>query len=150
MPVIKKLMNIREINRFSQKVYNEVLKLMPQLDISSTLPSPLHFKRILKDSNTHFFVCELENKKIVGMITICTCNIPSGTKVWIEDVVIDESQRGKGFGKELILFAVSYARSLGAKAVDLTSRPSRVAANLLYQKIGFTLRETNVYRYLLE
>jgi len=50
----------------------------------------------------------------------------------------------------MMLFAIEYARSAGAKAVDLTSKPSRIAANQLYRKTGFLLRETNVYRYLLK
>ena len=45
--------------------------------------------------------------------------------------------------------AIDIARDLGAKTVDLTSRPSREAANRLYQRIGFEPRETNVYRYSL-
>ena len=84
------------------------------------------------------------------MLTIGTYDFLSGTKVWIEDVVVDESQRGKGIGKELTLFAIGFAKSLGAESVELTSRPSRIAANSLYKKLGFVLRETNVYRYTLK
>jgi ribosomal protein S18 acetylase RimI-like enzyme len=42
------------------------------------------------------------------------------------------------------------AKEAGAKTVDLTSRPSREAANRLYQRVGFERRDTNVYRYRLE
>jgi ribosomal protein S18 acetylase RimI-like enzyme len=142
-------MKIKEINRFSVRVFNAVLRLLPQLGSDTELPSKSHFKGILKSKNTHFFIAELD-KKIVGILTIGTYDIPSGTKVWIEDVVVDESQRGKGFGKELILFAVGFAKSSGAEAIELTSRPSRVAANQLYKKLGFVIRETNVYRYPLK
>jgi ribosomal protein S18 acetylase RimI-like enzyme len=83
------------------------------------------------------------------MLTIGTCLTPSGAKVWIEDVVVDEAQRGKGIGKEMMLFAINYSKALGAESVSLTSRPSRIAANELYQKIGFKQYETNVYKYLL-
>ena len=109
-----------------------------------------YFKNILASGNTHFFIAELENKEIVGMLTIVTYNIPTGTKVWIEDVVVDGSQRGKGVGKELIKFAIEYSGSLGAKSVALTSRPSRVEANELYKKMGFVQYETNVYKYHLK
>jgi len=81
------------------------------------------------------------------MLTLTTYNIPTGTKFLIEDVVIDETQRGKGFGKELMLHAIRFAESIGAKTIDLTSRPYRIAANQLYQDLGFTRRDTNVYRY---
>ena len=143
-------MKIKEINRFSVRVFNAVLGLLPQLDSNSELPTKKHLKGILKSKRTHFFIAELDNKNIVGILTIGTYDIPSGTKVWIEDVVVDESQRGKGFGKELMLFAIDFAKSIGAKAIELTSRPSRIAANQLYQKLGFVIHETNLYRYPLK
>ncbi len=83
------------------------------------------------------------------MLSIGTYNIPTGRKAWIEDVVVDESQRGRGFGDELVKFAIEYSKSLDARSVALTSRPSRVEANELYKKLGFVRHETNVYKYLL-
>lgn len=83
------------------------------------------------------------------MLSIGTYNIPTGRKAWIEDVVVDESQRGRGFGDELVKFAIEYSKSLDARSVALTSRPSRVEANKLYKKLGFVRHETNVYKYLL-
>jgi GNAT superfamily N-acetyltransferase len=143
-------MKIKEINRFSNRVFNSVLRLLPQLDSGAKLPTKAHFKRILRSKRTHFFIAELDYKIIAGILTICTYDIPSGTKVWIEDVLVDESQRGKGIGKELMFFAINFAKSAGAESIELTSRPSRVEANQLYKKIGFVLRETNVYRYSLK
>jgi ribosomal protein S18 acetylase RimI-like enzyme len=75
--------------------------------------------------------------------------IPTGVRAWIEDVVVDGSARGHGVGEALNLAAIEHARKNGAVTVDLTSRPSREAANRLYQRIGFTARETNIYRYSL-
>ena len=57
--------------------------------------------------------------------------------------------RGRGVGEALSLHAVERARALDAKTVDLTSRPSREAANRLYQRIGFVQRDTNVYRFVI-
>jgi ribosomal protein S18 acetylase RimI-like enzyme len=142
-------MKIKKIKRFSVRVYEAVLSLLPQLASEADLPTREYFERILKSENIHFFIAELDNKQIAGMITIGTYMIPSGKKAWIEDVVVDESQRGKGIGKELILHAINYSGSLGAKSVGLTSRPSRTSANRLYQKLGFVKYETNVYKYLL-
>jgi ribosomal protein S18 acetylase RimI-like enzyme len=143
-------MKIKEVTRFSNRVFNAVLKLLPQLDPDSELLTEIYFKEILKSKTTHFFVVELNNKQIAGMLTIGTYDILTGKKVWIEDVVVDESQRGKGIGSELTLFAVDFAKSKGYKAIELTSRPARIAANQLYQNLGFILRETNVYRYKLK
>ena len=142
-------MEIKKVNRFSERVFHAVLKLLPQLAPDAVLPTTQYFNDMLASDNIHFFIAELENEYIAGMLTIGTYNIPSGKKVWIEDVVVDESQRGKGLGKELMLFAIGYARSLGAKEIELTSRPSRIAANKLYQELGFIAYETNVYKYLL-
>lgn len=143
-------MRIRKIKRFGTRVYKAVIKLLPQLAPDSELPSERNFKAILKSKSTYFFILELDNNEIAGMLTIATYNIPTGIKVWIEDVVVDESHRGKGFGKDLMIFAIGFARSTGAKSIELTSRPSRIAANKLYQNLGFVLRVTNVYRYQLD
>lgn len=142
-------MNIIKITGFSEKVFKAVLKLLPQLAADAVLPSKQYFKDILEYENIHFFIAELDNKEIAGMLTIVTYNIPSGSKVWIEDVVVDESQRGKGIGRELMLFAINYSKSLGAGTIQLTSRPSRIAANELYRNIGFKQYDTNVYKYEL-
>ena len=61
-------------------------------------------------------------------------------------MVVDEAARGRGVGEALNRHAIDRAGQLGAVTVDLTSRPKRVAANRLYQKIGFLPRDTNVYR----
>ena len=80
-------------------------------------------------------------------MTLVVFPIPTGVRAWIEDVVVDGDARGMGVGEALNLRALDLADELGAKTVDLTSRPSREAANRLYQRIGFVPRETNVYRY---
>jgi ribosomal protein S18 acetylase RimI-like enzyme len=84
--------------------------------------------------------------RIVGMLTLVTFPIPTGLRAWIEDVVVDESVRGQGVGAALSREAVRLAREAGARTIDLTSRPSREAANRLYQRLGFQLRNTSVYR----
>jgi len=73
--------------------------------------------------------------------------VPTGLRAWIEDVVVDESARGAGAGEALVLTAISRADAAGARTVDLTSRPSREAANRLYLRLGFEARTTNVYRW---
>ena len=143
-------MEIKKINRFSERAFEAVLRLLPQLSSDAAPMTIQYFKSILASGSAHFFIAELENKQIAGMLTIGTYNTPSGIKVWIEDVVVDESQRGKGIGRELMLFAINYSKSLGAKDVRLTSRPSRIAANELYKNLGFKQYETNFYKYLLD
>ncbi len=81
------------------------------------------------------------------MLTLAVFRIPTGLRAWIEDVVVDEAARGRGVGAELTSAAIRLAGERGARTVDLTSRPSREAANRLYQRLGFVQRETNVYRF---
>ena len=139
-------MTIRKIHRFTPGIYKAVSELLRQLIPEQEPLSAEKFTGILKTGNTHIFIAMIEKKKIIGMLTLVTYNIMSGKKVWIEDVVVDESQRGKGTGKELMLHAIGFARSSGAASVELTSRPSRIAANKLYLQLGFICRETNVYK----
>jgi ribosomal protein S18 acetylase RimI-like enzyme len=87
---------------------------------------------------------------IVGMLTLVTFRLPTGVRAWIEDVVVDSGSRGKGIGEALVQAALELAAARGALTVDLTSRPSREAANRLYDRTGFELRATNVYRLKLE
>ena len=90
------------------------------------------------------------NRPILGMLSLVAFEIPTGVRAWVEDVVVDEAARGQGAGFALVEAAVEHAKKVGARTVDLTSRPSREAANRLYQRAGFQLRETNVYRVTLE
>jgi ribosomal protein S18 acetylase RimI-like enzyme len=94
------------------------------------------------------FIARVDGQ-IVGSLTLATFRIPTGLRAWIEDVVVDDSARGHGVGAALNVAALDEARQRGAVTVDLTSRPSREAANKLYKKLGFVERETNVYRYTL-
>ncbi len=85
----------------------------------------------------------------MGTLTLVIFRIPTGVRAWVEDVIVDEHSRGSGIGVALTREAVQLARTAGARTVDLTSRPSRDAANALYRREGFTQRETHVYRYVL-
>jgi ribosomal protein S18 acetylase RimI-like enzyme len=73
--------------------------------------------------------------------------LPSGLRAWIEDVVVDESARGQGAGETLTREALRIAREADARTVDLTSRPSREAAGRLYERLGFSIRDSRVYRF---
>jgi ribosomal protein S18 acetylase RimI-like enzyme len=95
----------------------------------------------------HVLVARDVDGTIIGSMTLVVFRIPTGIRAWIEDVVVDGDARGRGVGEALNRRAIEVARSRGAKTVDLTSRPSREAANRLYQRIGFVARETNVYRF---
>ncbi|MEM9042107.1 MAG: GNAT family N-acetyltransferase [Actinomycetota bacterium] len=121
-------------------------RLIPQLSSSSPPPDHDALRALVDGPDTDVFVARLDGA-IVGSLTLAFYLIPTGLKAWIEDVVVDDAARGRGVGRLLNEAALDRARSRGAKNVSLTSRPSREAANRLYQRIGFTAYETNLYRF---
>ena len=125
-----------------------VARLIPQLSKRSAPLSPSELAEMISAPASDVLIARLDGV-IVATLTLITFRIPTGVRAWIEDVVVDEAARGHGVGEQLNRFAIELARSKGAATVDLTSRPSREAANRLYQRIGFKPRDTNVYRYEL-
>ena len=123
-------------------------KLIPQLSRSNPAPTFDQLREMVTSPASDVFLARLDGT-IVGSLTLVTFRIPTGIRAWIEDVVVDESARGHGVGESLNRAALEEAQRKGAVTVDLTSRPSREAANRLYQRLGFVQRDTNVYRYTL-
>lgn len=121
-------------------------RLIPQLSSSSAPISAQELEEIIQSDTTVLFAAR-SGQEIVGLLTLAIFRIPTGVRAWIEDVVVDNQARGKGVGDALNRAALAEAERRGAKTVDLTSRPSREAANRLYQRLGFKQRDTNVYRY---
>lgn len=130
------------------EIVDGVARLVPQLSRSAPPPTAEQLEEIVTSPASHFLVARVDGD-IVGSLTLVVFRIPTGVRARIEDVVVDEAVRGQGVGETLSLEALRIARDLGAITVDLTSRPSREAANRLYRRLGFTLRETSVYRYEL-
>ena len=121
-------------------------RLIPQLSSSAKPMTTSELAEIVNSDSTLMFVARVDNQ-IVGLLTLAVFRIPTAVRAWIEDVVVDSSARGHGVGEALNMAAITEAKRRGAKTVDLTSRPSREAANRLYQRIGFVARDTNVYRF---
>ena len=149
-------MSVELITATTPKLHEAMGHLLPQLSRSAAPLSEADLQRFLSQSGVHLFVFRSEtadtdgNRPILGMLSLATFEIPTGVRAWIEDVVVDEAARGQGAGQALVVAAIEHAQRVGARTVDLTSRPSREAANRLYQRAGFQLRETNVYRVTLE
>lgn len=121
-------------------------RLIPQLSSSNPPPTREQVTEMVESEASTLLIAEHEGE-IVGTLTLVIFRIPTGVRAWIEDVVVDASARGLGVGRALNETALERARTAGATTVDLTSRPSREAANRLYQRIGFVQRSTNVYRF---
>jgi len=141
---------IYEATAVTDELIEAFRRLIPQLSTSSAPTGREDLEAITSSVASILFMARDSAGLIVGSLTLAVFRIPTGVRAWIEDVVVDDSARGAGVGEALVGAAVERAGVLGAKTVDLTSRPSRDAANRLYVRAGFEARETNVYRFSLE
>ncbi|MBR5950354.1 MAG: GNAT family N-acetyltransferase [Actinomycetaceae bacterium] len=146
-------MAVELVEQVSEELVEAINALLPQLS-SSTPPRSTEFvEKLIAQDGVFLFVYRPDEandngkRPILGMLSLATFDIPTGKRAWVEDVVVDSAARGQGAGGQLVDAAIEYASSIAAKSLDLTSRPTREAANRLYRAHGFTLRETNVYRY---
>jgi ribosomal protein S18 acetylase RimI-like enzyme len=145
-------LRIEPITEATDEFLDALARLVPQLSASVAAPT----RKAVSEMVTSPAIVQLvardpeRGDQIVGTLTLAMFRIPTGLRAWIEDVIVDEQSRGRGIGEALVRAALVRAREAGACTVDLTSRPSREAANRLYVRVGFTRRETNIYRYDLE
>jgi ribosomal protein S18 acetylase RimI-like enzyme len=140
-------MLIEHVQRVTDELLDAVSRLIPQLKITSPRLTRDGLAALLASDATSLLTARDEAGTLVGMLTLIHYRTPTGVRARIEDVVVDESARGKGIAVELVQRALSIAREKGADGVALTSNPRREAANRLYQKVGFKNWETNVYFY---
>jgi ribosomal protein S18 acetylase RimI-like enzyme len=146
---------VEEATEATPELVEAFARLVPQLSSSSPPPTAEQLQGIVASPSTVVLVARLggegeqegQGGDIAGTTTLVLFRIPTAMRAWIEDVVVDERARGAGVGEALTLAALERAADAGARTVDLTSRPSREAANRLYTRLGFELRETNVYRW---
>jgi ribosomal protein S18 acetylase RimI-like enzyme len=129
----------------TDEVAAAVGRLLPQLSQSAGPFDRPALERLVGGDSSRLVVARLDGR-IVGMLTLVIYPLPTGVRARIEDVVVDEQARGQGIGAALTREAVRLAGLGSARTVDLTSRPSRTAANRLYERMGFQRRESNVYR----
>ena len=139
-------MKIKKVIEVNCQLVNGLKKLMPELSSKIPLPDKKDLEEIVKNPMSELFIAESDTGEIVGTLTLVIIKIPSGIKSRIEDVVVSSKARRLGIGRSLIEAAIDLARNLNIPYIDLTSHPNRIAANKLYQKLGFQQGQTNVYR----
>ena len=120
-----------------------VNRLLKQLCSSPCEMSAERLQRIVEEPNSRLLLTV--DGEVMGMCTLGFYTSPTGRKAWMEDLVVDEKCRGMHLGERLFNFAADFAEHEGYDTLMLTSRPARVAANRMYQKMGFGRKETNVY-----
>lgn len=130
---------------YNQSHYEAVVRLLGQLTTRSISFSEADYRALIASSNNPLFLLE-DDGGVIGMLTVGVYLSPTGSKAWIEDVVVDDMFRGRGLGRKLVAHAIDYCKSQNINTLMLTSNPKRVAANALYQSLGFERKETNVYK----
>jgi|SRR5580700_6072201 ribosomal protein S18 acetylase RimI-like enzyme len=133
----------------TQELVEAFARLLPQLS-TSAVPMTLESLAAIIDAPTNALLIARDHSadgRIIGTLTLVTFCTPTGVRAWIEDVVVDSGARGLGVGEALVTAAVNLGDERGARTIDLTSRQSRQAAHRLYEKVGFHMRDTSVYRY---
>ena len=138
-------LEIFEVKEACESFVEPINCLLAQLSSSGRNLTVEQLQSLVDNAATHLFLARYKGD-IVAMLTLGEYLAPTGRKMWIEDVVVDASVRGKSFGRAMVEWAMEYPRVLGGGTLMLTSRPSRVAANALYRSCGFEQRETNVYK----
>ena len=151
---IKDNMEIQELHNYTQAQFEDLKQLIAELSDRVNL-TQTDLMLVLKDSNSHLYVI-LESLtpgtspkgegRIIGCATLCVFHSPTGTKASIEDVVVSSAYRGQHLGKQLMEYLLEQAKAYAPIELHLTSNPKRVAANKLYQSIGFQKKETNCYQ----
>ena len=137
--------SIIEIKTYSQEYHEAMQRFLNQLTTSPMVLTESMFHQLLASENSHLFFI-MKDEQIAGMLTVGIYYSPTGGKAWIEDVVVDETFRGQGISKLLVAHAIEFVKSKQIPLLMLTSNPKRIAANKLYQAMGFERKETNVYR----
>jgi len=127
----------------------QIVKLYSQFSVKDKEISEEYLAGALKGQKT-ILMLALDGKKVVGMGLLCFVDMIRITKCLIEDVIVDEKYRGQGIGEGIVNHLIQEARAKKVEYIDLTSKPKRVAANNLYKKLGFQIRETNSYRMYLK
>lgn len=125
--------------------YEAVCCLLRQLTTRDVVFTPEDYIKLTSSPYSKLFLL-LCDDKVMGMLTVGMYLSPTGSKAWIEDVVVDESQRGSGLGRMLVEHAIEYCKKEGVDTLYLTSNPKRIVANGLYQSVGFDRKETNMYK----
>ena len=137
--------HIIEINTYSPEYHEAMQRFLDQLTPEHMTLTEEMVKQLITSENSHLFFL-MQDEQVAGMLTVGIYYSPTGGKAWIEDVVVDETFRGQGLSKLLVAHAIQFVESKQIPLLMLTSNPTRIAANKLYQAMGFGRKETNVYR----
>jgi len=138
-------MPIEAATEANQELLDALTALLPQLNPKLKPLTMERLSTVIGDPATTLLVARYD-ARIVGAAAVLVYATPAFVKARIEDVVVDEHSRGKGVGEALVRRCLEVARERSAEIVELQSARWRKVANRLYPRLGFQLRESNLYR----
>ena len=141
-------MTIEEPAEVTPELIKALQVLIPQLNPDVPVPTAEHIAVLLADPASTLLVAR-DGPEIVGTATVVVYTTPLRIESRIEDVVVDRNARERGVGEALVRACIEVARERGAVIVELQTARSRVAANRLYERMGFERRDSNLYRITL-
>jgi len=142
------MLTIEQVTSVNLELMQAMLRLVPQLTSNNPPPTPDELEAMLHSDTSILFIARHSDfDEIIGMATLVLYRVPTGLRGYIEDVVVELHARGRGIGEALTRACLEHAKNAGVPQVGLTSNPGRMAANHLYQRMGFEIRQTNAYRY---
>ncbi|MEW6028345.1 MAG: GNAT family N-acetyltransferase [Chloroflexota bacterium] len=144
------MMRIEIVHQASEELFDAFRRLVPQLTSNNPPPTREDLSALVQSEATALLAAYADDESILGAASVTVYRVPTGIRAIIEDVIVDQSARGRGIGEALVRAALEVARERGAAGVSLTSNPKREAANKLYLKMGFKRRETNAYYFRFE
>jgi GNAT superfamily N-acetyltransferase len=142
------MVRIEAVTEATPEVHAALAHLLPQLNDQLPVPTMERLQALVADPAVTLLLAR-DGEEVVGTTTVIVYTTPFWIKARLDEVVVDESARGKGVGAALVSAALNVAREKGAQVAELQSGLQREAANRLYPRMGFKRRETNVYRIVL-
>jgi GNAT superfamily N-acetyltransferase len=142
------MVRIESVTEATPEVHAALAHLLPQLNPQLPVPTMDRLQAIIADPAVTLLLAR-DAEQIVGTTTVIVYTTPFWIKARLDEVVVDASARGKGVGEALVKASLDLAREKGVEVVELQSGVQRQEANRLYPRMGFKLRETNVYRIVL-
>ena len=143
-------MRIEEATEATAEVHAALARLLPQLNPTLSVPDMKRVRALMDDPDVTLLFAK-EGDEVIGTATVIVYTTPFWIKARIDEVVVDESARGKGVGEAIVRACLELGRRKGAQVAELQSGrgAARDVANRLYRRMGFELRDSNLYRLTL-
>lgn len=133
------------------ELYDELIIQLSQLEQTRHL-TPDYARKVFADISADprhdIFVVEDQSEVAGTVVLLIVPNLSHSATPWalLENLVVSERYRRRGFGRMLLKHAVSRAREKGCYKVQLMSDKRREEAHRLYGSVGF---EASAYGFRL-